>query len=1015
MLVCDSRDCDNAIHLRCMVGGYTEVPAHQFHCGQCCKRFKCAKCGRDSRNHVDWISCSQCGQQAHVDCFGAQSFFSVSSDYVCADCHCHVCARVLDDDSYACVSCTEHFDEACRSSTVIGADYYCAACAAPKLAELAEALDIQQADEQQIDDDAADNGEVIDVLYSLSFASTLPDSAEPHFLIALRNLAALNRDPRRRLLLITLKDYLNGHALQPSTIRAVLEAAAESWNVERASLLLLCDALPPLNLNRVLARLCPLNLIEATRQYTIDGVTYAAELVMRKPEDLFVQLYCSSQNRQNIPVYSSSASPCASVIGSRMAALHNALDLLYPDDRERNVTRLLYSWSNDETSSSYAAANPVILWLHSMDYHGVVINMETAVAELGFLPTLAAIRCTDQSNRSVPVSQCGAKLGAALNALSLDFVRFMFQQINLMGIDGVLRFTFNGESCAIRPVLYSLVLDLQEQRRFFDAPSCTWWSCVHCYNVNRGFDFSALKHVDLTKRTGATDGVLRALISESHADPTFNDAKASKRLSGQLGLKPSKSSRSVLLRANNKPALPFAGEVAQLAGFDVLHGAQGAMKKVFDLLSEGVCSKEWLALCAELGDKTYTVPAVVSFLRFEDYMQDWFFLVIALHTLDNPLRPKFQNRVPEVTVDVVRNLAVALLFVCYSCKDEAPGDIVQEIDQACAQLAASYQTFITGVRKYKSEEDEGDDGKRTQALDTLKIHLLSRHVPEIVRAFGCLKQESTLLMESRHAQTKWDKSIGGAHVSYAPKALLLKGFWRSILADLSATPASHVRPGMPYEPMERREIHRLADRRALWTVVADNFAAIEHRVTGLCPLDQDKLRHALGELNLGDEPVWSNTLECWTECATRRTRIVSEVICQVPFTSRARASGRLTAMSFKEQPYVSAGASACRSAFCLAHNPRVELFPPLSRVRNSKLGIPLLFIKSSTHEDKQYALLLVLKDEPWERSAVIPRFTVDYVATFVPLAHVRDWHLLAHRDGFFYQCLAGSRSFGHLA
>jgi len=1007
MLVCDSLTCDNAVHLECMMGGFAAVPFHQFHCDKCCARFRCSKCELGSSNQRDWISCSQCGQQAHVACFDAGTFESVSSDWICPDCHCQICHSADVSDAYACHECTKCFHETCNASMTIDGDAHCPSCAATKL--LTMEAEAPLLDDANVDGDEADDG--LQDLFDMSLAlSSQSLSSEPEFLHALRALADLRPSPKRRLLLIALEVYIDGHHLAASTVRSILGAAAEQWNINDLDMLGLCAALPPLNLNRVLSRLCPLSVTETTLSVTIDQLIFSAVLAMRDPGNLFVQLYCSSTNVHSVPLYAPGFAPCNAVIGSRMKLLHAELDKRFPDDRAQNIVPVLFSWSNDETSSSYAATNPVIIWLQTMDYHGVVLNMQTAVAELGFLPTLAAIQCTNQSHENVPLSQCGSLLKTALNELSLKFIRFMFDKINKMGDNGVVRFTHNGEPCAIRPILCSLVFDLEEQRRFFDAPTCSWWSCVLCHNVNRGLDFSAVSalDLDLSKKTMASDGELRAFLNHALGDPTFGDDDGVTKLATRLGIKLSKTSRSVLLLAKNEPALPFIGEPADLAAFDVLHGAQGAMKKVFDCFSETVCNTQWLRLCSALGDKTYTSPAVVSFLRFEDYMQDWFFLVVALLVVDDPLRVKFAKKAADVNVSTLRDLATSLLFVCYACKDESPGDVIDEIDQACALLGTSYKAMITGVRKVKAE------ASYTGAVDTLKIHLLSQHVPTAIRAFGCLKQQSTLLMESRHAQTKQDKSIGGAHISYAPKALLYKGFWRAVKADLNANVLLQVKRNTPFTPVDRREIHALRDRHTVWDTVRRNFEAVALRMDELPALDIAAVQRDMERLDLGADPVWGNALECWTECATRRTKITSSVVCQVPFTSRARSAGRLLAVSFK--PHASAEyVSPCGNEACVAHNPATELFPPLSRLRTSKVGIPLLFLKSSKFERKQFALLLVLQSAPWSRNAIVPRFSLQYGAQWVPLAHVRDWHWMAYHEHFIYQCLAGSRAFGHLA
>ena len=65
---------------------------------------------------------------------------------------------------------------------------------------------------------------------------------------------------------------------------------------------------------------------------------------------------------------------------------------------------------------------------------------------------------------------------------------------------------------------------------------------------------------------------------------------------------------------------------------------------------------------------------------------------------------------------------------------------------------------------------------------TLEVHLL--HLPAMVRQFGCLKQHSTLLMETTHKTTKREVSIGGLHIDNRPAALLRKSYVRAFLADV---------------------------------------------------------------------------------------------------------------------------------------------------------------------------------------------------------------------------------------
>jgi len=394
-------------------------------------------------------------------------------------------------------------------------------------------------------------------------------------------------------------------------------------------------------------------------------------------------------------------------------------------------------------------------------------------------------------------------------------------------------------------------------------------------------------------------------------------------------------------------------------------------------------------------------------------MRDWFYVVMALLLDPEPLRPniKLDDSTP------LCELGVELLFLTFACKDDAPGDLLAELTASCARAWNCYQLVFATVKEVKEDKNMR---RGSPSEGTLKVHLLMHHLPAMVRQFGCLKQHSTLLMETTHKMTKRDVSIGGLHIDNRPAALLRKSYVRALLADVGLVHIACTPSTIP-RPRDQHTVRAMnAKTHTVLGVARSAFSNLSARVHGLAEPAWTEIEEALPALELGDVPVFGTTLSCSVVDANRNgATIKSPIEFRVPFTSSERAlTGRLMALSYKRDPDDAgevkhvAVEKRCRSECCIAHNGGTELFPTLTRTRTSAVGIPLVFVG-------QFALVLELKsavddvDWPWQR--VIPRFSTDYDVAFVHLSFVRDQHLLAFHDGFLYQCLAGSRAFGHLS
>jgi len=1016
MLVCDSRLCRNGVHPSCVVPPFVDdVPAHQFHCDHCLENFVCAVCNEKSSNNKDWISCDVCGVEAHVVCFGEQRFEDITSAFACAKCRCLICSDVVStrESAFVCAGCDKLFHAECDPEW------------SPEANLCSDCVFEDNVGNMGGGGDAGDTGGDVDDVGDLSGGEDVggmdidphhhalddldrPPARLPAFVAATRALQALAVNRSASLNFWAIQQYVRGLSITPGALQDLMGAVEqlENLDLDTEQVQLLRRSLPPGNIARFLKTLCPLTIKNVILKHTVGSLEFNASTAFREPAELFAQLLGSKANYQAGPRYSAPLfSPCGAVVGNRFAEWEAKLDAQFPNDKAEGIERCFYLWLSDGTFSSYSSMHPVFLTLANMSYDAVVNNAASAVLEFAFLPTLQSLTCRNaRTGTAVAISEVRDKANEALVELKLQCVQRIFQ---VLADTDVLRFTLFDKEHAYRLVPYAFVCDLEEQRLLFNLAHSQFWSCGVCYNLHRGFDYTSLEglNVDLNRRTHKADQELRLHVSETYDEP--------KRLLYLLGIKEDDKARSVFIRRNGRPVLAVVDDPVDLVSLDTLHVLHGALNHVYYMLSTYVCSKQWAMFCAELGDKSFSVARTISFVRFEDYIRDWYYVVMALLLDPEPLR----SNVNLVDATALRELGVELLFLSFVCKDDAPGNHLAELEESCARAWKCYQLVFATVKEAKEDKSVR---RGSPSEGTLKIHLLMHHLPAMVRQYGCLKQQSTLLLESTHKTTKRDVSIGGLHIDHRPAALLRKNFVRALLADVglvhvACTPSTVPRPRDQYtvRAMNGKKYTVLGVARAA-------FRNLSARVQGLAEPAWLEIEETLPALELGDEPVFGTTLSCSVVDANRSgATIKSKIDFRVPFTSSERAlTGRLMALSYKPgnadacEAQRVAEAKRCRSECCIAHNGGAQLFPTLARARASAVGIPLVFVG-------QFALVLELKsavddvDWPWQR--VIPRFSTDYDVAFVHLSFVRDQHILVFRDGFLYQCLAGSRAFGHLS
>lgn len=1016
IMVCENALCYNGGHVLCLKRvdpscNFTEVPKEQWLCNVCARNLKCSSCGwscLDKPEKGPLVLCEYCERAFHVTCVETKQ--DLTSDWRCEDCSCQICGLIT-PMLLSCSGCglfihCECDDAGVNTELML---FNCPHCRANPIdrfsAKDSEEDSMSNENEARVEDAKREmvREEIVDP------CGALDREHENVYLSTISKLRMVKYDKQKGLGYVYLYRYLiQGVPFSQADYDNWIFISRLSSGGSKGSLSDLKP--PPQNLGRLLDQVTPFHLKYVELKVERDGITFKADFMYRDLTQAVLQLLQSTINLMAGPLHQvDSDCPAQSRWGSRLPSLHEQfVKDKHPDPNSKIVALQFYS---DGTNSNFLSLHPIIISIPEFDRNARALNMATAQVTIAMAPVAGNIRCFKGQKQ---ITMGSAMFVAKNNLTAKSILRIMLRDCveilmkELKALENGVWVNLHNQFTKLYCFLYSWICDMEERRDILNLSMAMHWVCTHCFarplpnsaccgmeQLDELVDFGEL-------RTDANIQLIETVLRKAEQEYTVVDSKFN--FEHRFGFK--QSSKCPISSQTN---FIVDGAGAYFA-FDCLHLLDGIVVRLWKML-EVVYGGSLKAVTMDLGNCALGVASDMKFHKMEEALHDFQFVALAF-VIGDGLQPN-KSWLKGLMCSHRNNhplLMESFLDIIYILKDEAPGLLIDRLENAIAE-AQSYLAELEADLKCLGHKFE----------ETSKIHELFAHVVRQLELFGSAGGISSNIGEFSHPEHKALVKLGSKQTDYQADTVLQGAFYKACFTEIShvfeldeTVPASR-----PFNPVAtfrlcqmQMQFRKLGAIGMLKRNLAQVIQLADLNIDGSDPRVQISGTNEF--LDLAQITQFSISIKCYLRCSFRKQDIKRDMTARVfgPVGVKFEQNHRVLAFG-PINPVISA---QCRFENCRFHGRDLQLHSSYAKMISpeTEFGIPLLFV---SYQDELWAIVLPLvRDVKTPRARIIvcarPSDGTNY--RLVNLARLRSTCLAVVREHTFFVFPVGERTFGHL-